>query len=66
MPNRLEHASCETCIFYAEINYSQYDFRRECRRNPPTSHLMAAKGDIRPYYPRVNEDDWCGEFESKQ
>ena len=64
MSHRLEHASCEACIFYAEINYRD-EFRKECRRNPPTSHLTFAKGGVRPYYPRVNEDDWCGEFESK-
>ena len=64
MGHRLEHANCGDCIFYAEVNY-QDDFSKECRRHPPTSHLMTIDGDIRPYFPRVNEDDWCGEFENK-
>lgn len=56
---------CYKCKFYQEFTY-QYDDTTveasygECRRYPP-KQLASADGG----FPLVEEDVWCGEFQSK-
>jgi hypothetical protein len=52
-------AVCATCVF----------FRRQwegagygvCRAHPPRS--VAGMMGVDTYWPKVNEDDWCGEYD---
>lgn len=48
---------CETCRFYdADRGLS---FSGKCRRNAP---LVTTAISV---WPRVDNDDWCGEYEAK-
>ncbi len=47
-------SECKGCRFYARHS--------GCRRRAPI--LIPNLGSSSAYYPRVGEDDWCGEFES--
>ena len=53
--NRSDVATCKNCKFVEQLdNYSW------CHRNPPT---ITSDHDG---FPRVDDEDWCGEFKIKE
>ena len=51
---------CNDCKFFILDKKNVY-FKGECRRYPPVFNDSNWTAD----FPKVNEDDWCGEFKSK-
>lgn len=48
---------CGKCRFF-------HPERRECRRNPP--QVWADEETVGYCFPRVKEEEWCGEFQPEQ
>jgi hypothetical protein len=60
-------AACQNCIYFA-IHAPTMDEKNpiygQCRRNPPTVHMVERKGHIQAEtrWATVTKEDWCGEF----
>jgi len=50
--------TCKECRFYKQYS----DVNGSCRRFPP---IVTNGTQMRGYFPIVEYDDWCGEFEAK-
>lgn len=63
-------SECKFCREYEKVKPNNYSSTREyipaweCRRYPPQVYSLE-EGDVNERFPDVGEDDWCGEFESK-
>jgi len=55
-----EHPSCRDCFFVKEIKPGQY----ECHIKAPVLAVEFEMSDF-GYWPRVQENEWCGEFKRK-
>ncbi len=51
---------CSFCIYFAKPDDSKV--RSECRYFPP--NIIVNDGGVFSRWPKVNDDDWCGCFES--
>lgn len=51
--------NCGCCLFYSErLGFS------ECHRNPPVH--VDGSGDELGAWPKITEEDWCGEFKESK
>lgn len=50
---------CDNCRFF-EPNIT--NDRGECRKKPP---VLFDNDNLDGYFPRVDSDDWCGEYSPK-
>jgi hypothetical protein len=55
--------TCKECRFYDK--YIHLSKRGTCCRYPPVPTGRDYEGDLETEWPIVHEDDWCGEFVSK-
>jgi hypothetical protein len=51
--------SCAACKFF--VKNGQYD-AGQCRRFPPQL-VVEGHDDTRTFFPYVDADEWCGEFQ---
>ena len=56
-----DRPTCETCAYYSAF---VAEFVGACHRHAPKPEPGAAIG--RQRWPRVSDDDWCGEFMSPE
>ncbi len=54
---------CETCRFYDKYRNSENEGL--CRKNPPMPMTLVGSPDAVAMWPEVQDDDWCGEHQSK-
>jgi hypothetical protein len=50
-------ARCRDCVFYDSST-------SDCHRCPP-SFVLLGDDKVTTLFPRVEEDDWCGEFKDR-
>lgn len=59
---------CDWCEYYNALNFEGIakDRNGECRINPPQPILRRdvhnSLNELRPVWPLVDADDWCGKF----
>jgi hypothetical protein len=52
---------CGGCLFFVP----EERHRGECRRYAPRSSFVSEEVEGESEWPRVDDSDWCGEFERK-
>ena len=53
---------CNKCRFFDKDNNGP---KGDCRRYPPQVTIMDSFGNSRQSYPRMMQNEWCGEFRYK-
>jgi hypothetical protein len=53
--------SCNNCIYSKQLPNMNHML---CRRYPP-SHLVSKGSRESYYFPTVNQEEWCGEYQAK-
>lgn len=56
---------CGDCQFWEEIVKVDGETMGECHLNPPVHVYVPGAGQGPDIFPRVEEDDWCGQFKER-
>lgn len=57
---------CKTCMFCVDVRYYEEDHSRECYRYPPIVQSREYQENDWASYPKIDRNDWCGEWKKKE